>query len=184
MAMNLRRFQIHLVMLIAFAAPGLCWSGGGGAGAKVASFELQDQFGTNHTCSFPSLTPRLIVLADRKGYPEIEGWVQPTHERFGSGLAIQGVADVTGVPGPLRGFVRQKFRSKVPYAVMLDWEGNVLRQFQPQKAVANIYLLNAEGRVLVALHGKATPAGLAELHEAISAVLRDEKRPAKSDASR
>jgi hypothetical protein len=122
---------------------------------KIRPFELKDQHDRMHAFSFPRTNLTIVLIADHKGSEQLENWIQPIYEQFGKSVAIVGVADVSAVPPGLRGIVQRAFVKKLSYPVMLDWRGDVVRQFAPAKKQANIYLLGANGAVMKWWAGKA-----------------------------
>ena len=67
------------------------------------------------------------------------------------------------VPGPLREFVRKKFQKARSHPVMMDWDGNVIRPFKPQKDHANVYVIGRQGCVMLHLAGVSKSESLKEL---------------------
>jgi hypothetical protein len=130
---------------------------------SVSSFELADQYGRARQCLFPGAGVRVITIADRKGSDQIAAWVEPLKKRYGDKVVIDGLADLSSVPSPLRRLVRERFKEKVQYPVMLDWTGTVVRQFFPAKGMANIYVVDSGGQVLLRLGGAAKEQGLQRL---------------------
>ncbi len=128
-----------------------------------SSFQLSDQFGTQHNISFPRTNVVVLTIADKKGNDEVDGWVVAVKERFGGRVDILGIADVDGVPGPLREFVRKKFQKARSHPVMMDWDGNVIRPFKPQKDHANVYVIGRQGCVMLHLAGVSKSESLKEL---------------------
>lgn len=139
-----------------------------------ASFELRDQFDTPHKINFPRTNVIVLTIADKKGNDEVDGWVAPTKGRFGGKVEIIGIADVGGVPGPLREFVRKKFQKSRTHPVMMDWDGRIIGGFAPQKESANVYVLDRQGQVTLHLAGAAKPESLKELFAAVD---RDANNP-------
>jgi hypothetical protein len=143
---------------------------GDATGLGLERLELEDQFGKLHRNSFPTLRPTVLLAADKRGYQDLEPWIQAVRERFPKTANIVGVADVRGVPGLLRGKVRRRFASAENHAILLDWDGAVLAPLRPVKGVPNAYLLSAEGRVKLHLSGAVTPAKMDTLQGGLSAL--------------
>jgi hypothetical protein len=113
-----------------------------------ASFELQDQFGTNHEVTFPRSQPTLLIVADRKGSEQIDAWVTAVKARYGNRLEMIGMANVGGAPGWVHGVIRKSFQKKYPYPILLDWSGRLPASLHCERDVANVFLLDTAGRVL------------------------------------
>ena len=134
---------------------------------RCAESTLNDQFLKSHELKFPREKPTVLTVADRKGSEDIVGWAHPLAEKFGDKIIVDGLADVSSVPGPLRSMVQSKFKKAIQYPVMLDWEGDATRSFNYTKGKANVYLLSTDGRILHHLAGKADDEKLKTLEETI-----------------
>lgn len=144
-----------IITLIVAAAPA--------AGRQISGFELTDQNGREHRYYFPKENLSLLTVADKKGSAQVESWVKPVRARYGSRIDIDGVADMSAVPGLLRGMVASQFKKQQQYPVMLDWSGKVSRQLGCTKGQAGILLIDRDGRLLREWQGRATDAMLREL---------------------
>lgn len=134
-------------------------------------FTLQDQYGHTHRFSFPQIKPVVLTVADRKGSDEIEQWVPPLAEKFGDKIIIEGLADVSSAPAPLRGLVLSKFKKAISHPVMLDWKGDVAKGFSYAKGEANVYVIARDGRILLHRSGRASKEQLQALQSLIEAQL-------------
>lgn len=130
---------------------------------RCVQFTLKDQFETTHEFTFPREKPTVLTVADKRGSGDIVGWAHPLAEKFGDKIIIAGLADVSSVPVPLKGLVRSKFKTAIHYPVMLDWEGGATRSFHYTKGKANVYLVSADGRILLHLAGEADAESLKQL---------------------
>ena len=128
-----------------------------------ASFELPDQFGTNHAIHFPQPRPLVLIVADRKGSEQIDGWVAGLKPHCEGRLNLIGVANVGGAPDWVHGLIRKKFRNQYPYAVLLDWSGKLPASLHCQQDVANVFLLDSAGQVLATERGMCDAASLLNL---------------------
>jgi hypothetical protein len=135
------------------------------------SFELPDQFGANHSIHFPQPQPLVLIVADRKGSEQIAAWVTALKARYGGRLKLTGVADVGGAPGWVQGLIRKNFRKQYAYPILLDWSGNLPTALHCQKDVANVFLLNAVGRVLATERGACEGTSLQHLTQTVDAAL-------------
>jgi hypothetical protein len=130
---------------------------------QVGSFELNDQHGQPHHYRFPKTNLSFVAVADRKGSTQIDAWVRPLKQRYGTKIDIDGVADVSAVPRLLRGMVTGKFRKTMDYPVMLDWTGTVCRQFAYRNGQVNVFALDRQGKILNRWAGPANEKTLREL---------------------
>jgi len=132
-----------------------------------AEFTLKDQYLKTHEFKFPREKPTLLTVADKKGSEDVVGWAHPMAEKFGDKILVDGLADVSSVPSPLRSLVQSKFKKTIQYPVMLDWEGAPSRSFNYTKGKVNVYLLSRDGRILHQVIGKADAEQLKTLEARI-----------------
>ncbi len=137
------------------------------ASRQITGFELPDQHDKEHRYHFPKANLSLLTVADQKGSAQVESWAKPVRERYGAKVDIDGVADMSAVPGFVRNMVTGQFKKRQQYPVMLDWTGKVCRQLGGPKGQAGILLIDREGRVLREWHGHATEGTLRELFATI-----------------
>jgi len=142
-----------------------------------ACIELKDQFDAPRKLSFPATNLTVLTIADHKGSEQVAGWVAPVKARYGLRVGIHGIADVSAVPGWLRGVVRKKFQQRQTYPVMLDWSGETVKAFAAVHNCVNGFVLNEHGRILLRFQGEATPVALSELYTTIDQALSGNKPP-------
>jgi hypothetical protein len=134
---------------------------------KLTDFELTDQDAKPRIYRFPKDKVTLMTIADREGSRQLAPWLQPLYDRYQGTIDIDGVADVSMIARPFRGIFRAAFRKQLTYSVMLDWDGSVVKQFGYEKGVANIYVIDQQGRVLEHVTGPFNDAGERKLIQAI-----------------
>lgn len=127
------------------------------------SFSLRDQFDTLHQVPFPRSNLLVLTIADRKGNDQIDGWLAVLTNRVSDRVSLEGIADVSAVPGWLRGTVKAKFREARPHPVMLDWSGDIVRAYPMIKNQANIFLIERDGRVMLHTSGPASRESVSNL---------------------
>lgn len=120
---------------------------------RLASFQLPDQFGTNHTFAFPRSRPLLLLVGDRRGSEEIDPWIEPLKKRWKENADIAGLADVQGAPRFLRGRITEAIRKSRSKPLLLDFEGKVSETLPLKKKTANIFLIGPDGTLLVHVAG-------------------------------
>jgi len=140
-----------------------------------ACLELRDQFDRPQKLSFPTTNLTLLTIADKKGSKQIAGWVVPVEQRFGGRIVIRGIADVSSVPGPLRGIVRKKFQKLQAYPVMMDWSGVAVKAFVYVPGKADILVLDSRGRILRRVTGEANDRAVQDLCGSIEHALAGRK---------
>ena len=144
----------------------------------LRSFELPDQFGQRHAVTFPRERPVLLLVGDRKGSEEVDGWIEPLKSRWGQVADIVGVADVDGVPRLFRGRLADSIRKSRPKPVMLDFDGTITKALACRGKTANVFVLDRTGRVLASVTGVAGEPGFGMLRDALERVRLPQPAPA------
>jgi hypothetical protein len=126
----------------------------------AARIELKDQYDKTHVVAFPRETVSVLTIADRSGSAQLEGWVKPIREKFGQRVEIFGLADVAGVPRPIRPMVVTHFKDKVAYPVMLDWDGKTVARYGYARKEALLLVINRKGEIRHRVTGAADAAKL------------------------
>jgi len=138
---------------------------------KLSDFELTDQNLKTRSYRFPKSKVTVMTVADHKGSGQLAPWIQRLHDRYENRIDIDGVADVSMIPRPFHGVFRDAFRKQLTRSVMLDWSGAVVRQFDYDKGVANLYVINREGRLLKQFTGPVSDDAERELTREIDRAL-------------
>ena len=120
---------------------------------RLESFELTDQFGHRHAVRFPTLRPMLLVIGDRRGSEEIDPWIAPLKQRWGSSADLLGIADVRAVPRFLKSRITEAIRRARPQPLLLDFEGVVTEKLPCKSKAANVFAVGTDGRILAHVHG-------------------------------
>ena len=144
---------------------------------RLETFTLSDQFERTHAVAFPRERPLLLTVADRKGAAQVHGWVAPMQERFGTRLDQAGVADVSKVPGFLRGRVRAEFREEYAHPVLLDWQGTVCRGVKAERGQVTVLLVSRTGEIVFRAGGAVAPDALERLSRAVEETLAAPSKP-------
>ena len=143
---------------------------------KAAAFTLKDQFGNELSFKFPREKITIFAFADKNGSEQLETWIRPLAEKYSAKYAdkldIQGIAELSSVPGIAKGVVRNIIKKKSERPVMLDWNGEVSKSYSYQKDQANIVLVDRQGNIIARETGAADDDGLAKLYQAIDRELK------------
>lgn len=139
---------------------------------KLRDFELTDQHGNTRGYHFPKTKVTVMTVADHKGSDQLGPWIQRIYDRYKKRIDIDGVADVSMIPRPFHGLFRNAFKKRLNYSVMLDWDGDVVKQFTPEKGVANIYVIDRRGCIVKRLAGPVSNAAMRELTREIDRAIR------------
>ena len=175
----MKKFQTMFIIITAFLH-GLRANAGLAAAPVTnapACLQLRDQFNTWQKLSFPTTNITVLTIADGRGSEQIPGWVKPVKQRFDGRVDIRGIADMSDVPGPLRGLVQTQFRVVQHYPVMLDWTGNAVNAFDYTPGKADILVLGCHGKILYRRGGKANEQAIQELCGVIERALSAETFP-------
>jgi hypothetical protein len=141
--------------------------------AKLNDFELTDQEAKKRTYRFPKTKVTVMTVADRKGADQLAPWIQPVYDRYQNQIDIDGVADVSMIPKLFQPILREAFKKRLEYSVMLDWDGSVVKQFAYKKNVANIYVIDRGGRIVKRATGAVSNEALEALFYEIDAAIAD-----------
>jgi hypothetical protein len=141
--------------------------------AKLSDFELTDQEDKKRIYRFPKTKVTVMTVADRKGADQLAPWIQRVYDRYQNQIDIDGVADVSMIPKLFQPILREAFKKRLEYSVMLDWDGSVVKQFAYKKNVANIYVIDGGGRIVQRLTGAVRNEAVRALFRAIDAAIAD-----------
>lgn len=142
------------------------------ANDKAKDFSLKDQFGKVHEYKFPREKVSILAFADKDGSEQLEAWIRPLYEKYGEKVDIHGVAELSAVPSIARGIVRVMIKKKSKQSVMLDWKGEVSKQYSYQKDKANIFLIDADGNIVAKEVGASDAKKLEEFYKEIDKLLK------------
>lgn len=164
MTFRTHAFQFRVISLFGFvAALGLAAFASAVPAKKLTDFELTDQDAKTRSYRFPKAKVTVITVADHKGSDQLAPWIQRIYGRYEKRIDIDGVADVSMIPKPFQNMFREAFRKQLTRSVMLDWSGTVVKQFGYAKGVANLYVVDREGRLLKQIAGPVTDDAEREL---------------------
>ena len=141
------RLALGLALLLGFTIARPTASRGADTN-HLAAFVLQDQFGTNHTVSFPRARPLILLLGDRRGSEEVDAWIAPLKQRWDGVADLLGIADVSAAPRFLRNRIREALRKQRPHPLMLDFDGSVTDPLHCLPKTANLLVVAPDGRIV------------------------------------
>jgi hypothetical protein len=139
---------------------------------RCADFTLEDQHRRSHSITFPRARPLVLVMADREGAGQIDGWILELKGRYGERVDYIGVADVRAVPALMRGMVRGRFREQFSRPILLDWSGGIASGLSSSAKEANLVVLDASGAVLGRARGASDQPAVAKVREMIERALQ------------
>jgi predicted transcriptional regulator len=139
---------------------------------RSVEFTLTDQHAKERSWKFPTAKASVLVVADQKGSEQIEPWVAPLYKRFETKIDIAGVAALPGIPSAFHGLFRREFRKRLMYPVLLDWKGDVSKKFGAKPAIANLYVISQDGKIVKEKTGAMTEKDLKEVIAALDQLLQ------------
>lgn len=126
----------------------------------AAKIVLEDQFGQTHSISFPQEKPCVLMIADRDGERQLDGWTGPIAEKCGERVDIYGLAALTHAPRAIRALIRDSFRKNQARPVLLDWDGKVAADYAYAGKQALVLVINRQGVIRHRATGAADDAKL------------------------
>lgn len=138
---------------------------------QAAAFVLKDQYDNTLVYHFPRETMSVVFVADYAGSGQLEAWTRPLYDRYQQRIGIYGVANLSAVPGFMRGLIARVFRTQLQYPVMFDWQGTVSKSYAAQSGQANLYLIDTQGRMVLHLVGAVSPEKLQRVMAQIDRLL-------------
>lgn len=136
----------------------------GFAGERLPKIALNDQFDRLHRHQGPFPRPLIVVIADRRGASQIEGWVSKLYQSHGTTADIVGVADLRGVPPFMQDTLRKAFRKQcADYPILLDWEGQTTSAVSRGQSGIDIFAVSPGGEIVATVSGCLTAAKLQRL---------------------
>ena len=143
---------------------------------KAAEFTLKDQFGNELTLKFPRKKIVILAFADRDGAEQLESWIRPIAEKYSiknsNQFDVQGIAELSSVPGIAKGIVRNLIKKKSDRPIMLDWSGNVSKSYHYEKDKANLFLIDRQGNIIAKEVGAADATKLEKLYKEVDRLLK------------
>lgn len=139
---------------------------------QAPTFELEDLKGQSQSFTYPLPRVTLMAFADQDGAKQMEAWITPLYQRYQNQIDIHGVAVLSMVPAFARGIARGIISTQVKQPIMLDWTGEVSRQFQTLPKVTHLFVLNPQGQILAEQSGPVSAEKLAVLAKAIEQAVK------------
>jgi hypothetical protein len=138
---------------------------------KASPFTLQDQHDRTHRVHFPQDTVSVLLFADYAGSAQLEDWIRPLYARYQQTIGLYGVAELSVVPGFIRGLVRQFLQERVQYPVLLDWHGTVSKRYNYQHGQTNLVVIDSLGHIVYTVIGAADTTRLHQVMTQIDRLL-------------
>ncbi len=160
--MNNKILVITLLLLSSFIALS------SSIGNKSISYVLEDQYGNEHKSVNIQGKRQLLFLADRSGSDFTSNWTKVLEPLYRNTIEFVAFADVSSVPGFLKGFIRGKFKDSYSNPILMDWEGKLFEYYNCPEGIPTIVFIDNKGIIRYKISGKGTSSELQMLNEVIS----------------
>ncbi|MCX6140747.1 MAG: hypothetical protein NTX15_07970 [Candidatus Kapabacteria bacterium] len=141
-------------------------------GRKAIEFILEDQFKQEWSwAKHWKGKPTVIVMSDRSGSDYTDKWAKPLANRFKDRVQYVAIADVSAVPGFIKGLVRGKFKDAFTNSILLDWDGHVCEYYLMQSGLPNVLFIDSEGTVRLHTWGKGAQEHVDAFAENVERIL-------------
>jgi len=136
-------------------------------GSKSISYVLEDQYGNEHKSVNIQGRRQLLFLADRTGSDFTSNWTKVLEPLYRNTIEFVAFADVSSVPGFLKGFIKGKFKDSYSNPILMDWEGKLFEYYNCTDGIPTIVFIDNKGIIRYKISGKGTNSELQMLNEAI-----------------
>ena len=160
--MNNKILVITLLLLSSFIALS------SSIGSKSISYVLEDQYGNEHKSVNIQGKRQLLFLADRSGSDFTSNWTKVLEPLYRNTIEFVAFADVSSVPGFLKGFIKGKFKDSYSNPILMDWEGKLFEYYNCPEGIPTIVFIDNNGIIRYKISGKGTSSELQMLNEVIS----------------
>jgi thioredoxin-related protein len=137
-------------------------------GSKSISYVLEDQYGNEHKSVNIQGRRQLLFLADRTGSDFTSNWTKVLEPLYRNTIEFVAFADVSSVPGFLKGFIKGKFKDTYSNPILMDWEGKLFEYYNCPDGIPTIVFIDNKGIIRYKISGKGTNSELQMLNEVIS----------------
>lgn len=137
-------------------------------GSKSLNYVLEDQYGNEHKSISNQGKRQLLFFADRTGSEFTSNWTKVLEPLYRHSIEFVAFADVSSVPGFLKGFIRGKFKDAYTNPILMDWEGKLFEYYNCPEGIPTIVFIDNKGIVRFKISGKGTYSELQMLKEAIN----------------
>lgn len=137
-------------------------------GNKSLNYVLEDQYGIEHRSVTNNGKRQLLFLADRSGSEYTSNWTKVLEPLYRNTIEFVALADVSSVPGFLKGFIKGKFKDAYSNPILMDWEGKLFEYYNCPEGIPTILFVDNKGIIRYKISGKGTNSELQMLSEVIS----------------
>ena len=121
-------------------------------GDTAPDFVLQDVEEKKHSLKKMRGTVVFLIMGNRKIREEDDKWAKAFQNNYRENAQVTAyiIADMRSVPGFIpKGFIRgQLKKNPPPVKFLLDWKGEVHKQYQTEKEKPTLYLVSQQGTIV------------------------------------
>ena len=143
-------------------------------GSPVPSFSIEDQFEKVWKNSDYNGKPALYVVCDQDAYDYVDNWTKHLVPKYKDNIHFVPVADVTSVPGFLKGYIRGRFKDEFKYPILMDWKGVLIKGLNMKEGHPTLVLADANGVVKYRAWGKGSNDEVSRLENKLKELVKDE----------
>ena len=144
-------------------------------GDEAPDWTLQDPEEKEHNLKKLRGKVVFLILGNRKIRKEDDKWAEAFQKDYRENEQVTGyiVADMRSVPGfiPKRFIRGQLKKNPPPVKFLLDWKGEVHKQYQTEKEKPTLYLISQKGTITFHRKANFKPEAYAELKKEIDKLL-------------
>lgn len=116
-----------------------------------------------------------LILGNRKIRKEDDKWAAAFQKDYGENVQVTAfiIADMRSVPGfiPKRFIRGQLKKNPPPVKFLMDWKGEVHKQYQTEKEKPTLYLISQKGKIVFHRKSDFKPETYTELKKEIDKLL-------------
>ena len=144
-------------------------------GDTAPDWTLQDPEEKEHNLKKLRGKVVFLILGNRKIRKEDDKWAEAFQKDYRENKQVTAyiVADMRSVPGfiPKRFIRSQLKKNPPPVKFLLDWKGEVHKQYQSKKEKPTLYLISQKGKIVFHRKANFKPEAYAELKKEIDKLL-------------
>lgn len=144
-------------------------------GDIAPDFVLQDAEEEEHSLKILRGKIVFLIMGNRKIRKEDNEWAAAFQEEYRENTEVVGyiIGDLRSVPGFIpKGFIRSQLKKNPPpVKFLLDWKGEVHKQYQTEKKKPNLYLISQKGTIVFHQKSNFKPEIYTELKKEIDNLL-------------
>lgn len=135
-------------------------------------FTVKDVYDKPFTFKFPRRKPVYLAISDQGGSEQSKEWRKQMLEEFDKTIQYKSVAKLDAIPTFGRSVVQRVIRELYDYT-LLDWTGEVAKLYRCKPNVANVFIIDRDGKILAHYTGAITKKRLEEVRGLVDEALKE-----------